>query len=113
MRPPLTLAFTRPAAIGALGELRQDVIPILLLLGLVEGENGIALLVLELLEDDLDGGADLEFAEIGEFIGGDDAFGFAADVDDDLVGADFSDDARDDGAFLQLVEGALGEQVLH
>ena len=54
-----------------------------------------------------------KFAEIGEFVGGDDAFSFAADVDDYFIGADFGDDARDDRAFLQLVEGALGEQVLH
>jgi hypothetical protein len=105
--------LTRPGDDGALLALAENVFPVLLLLGLLVGEDGVALLVLELLEDDLDGGADLEFTEIGELIGGDDAFRFAADIDDDFIGADFSDNARDDGAGLQLVEGALGEQFLH
>jgi hypothetical protein len=98
---------------GALGELGEDVVPVLLLLGLVEGQHGGAALVFELLDQHLDGGADLEFADVDELVGGDDAFGFAADVDDDFVLADFGDGARDDRAFLQLIEGGLREQLLH
>jgi len=98
---------------GALGELGEDVIPVLLLLGLVVGQHGRAGLVLELLDHDVDRGADLELADVDELVGGNDALGFAADVDDDLVLADFGDGARDDRAFLQLVEGRLGEQLLH
>ena len=98
---------------GTLGELRQDVVPILLLLGEVEGENGCAALVFEFFDEDLDRGADLELADVEEFVGGDDAFGFAADVDDDFVLADFSDNARNNRALLQLVEGGLLEQLLH
>jgi len=55
----------------------------------------------------------LEFADVDELVGRDDAFGFAADIDDDFVLADFGDGARDDGAFLQFIEGRLREQLLH
>jgi hypothetical protein len=83
------------------------------LLGLVERQNGCAALVLEFFNHHFDGGADLEFADVDELVGGDDAFGFAADVDDYFVLADFGDGARDDGAFLQFIEGGLREQLLH
>jgi hypothetical protein len=82
-------------------------------ISLVEGQHGRAALVLEFLDHHFDGGADLELADVDELVGRDDAFGFAADVDDDFVLADFGDGARDDGAFLQLVEGRLREQLLH
>ena len=98
---------------GTLGELRQDVVPILLLLGEVEGENGGAALVFEFFDEDLDRGADLELADVEEFVGGDDAFGFSADVDDDFVLADFSDNARNNRTLLQFIEGGLLEQRLH
>jgi hypothetical protein len=98
---------------GALGELGENVIPVFLLLGLVEGQHGGAGLVFELFHQHLDGGADLEFADVDELVGGDDAFGFAADIDDNLILADFGDDTWDDRAFLQLVEGGLGQEVLH
>ena len=93
--------------------LLQNIFPILFLLGLFVGENRITFPILEFLEDNLDARANLQFAQIGKFIGRDNAFSFAADIDDYFIGADFSDNARDDGAFLQLIEGALGEQVLH
>ena len=57
--------------------LGEDVFPVLLLLGLVEGDNRIAFPVFELFEKDFDLLADLEFAQIDEFIGGDKAFGLA------------------------------------
>jgi hypothetical protein len=43
------------------------------LLGEVEGENGSAVLVFELFDEDLDRGADLELADVEEFGSGDDA----------------------------------------
>ena len=98
---------------GALGELGEDVVPVLLLLGLVVGQDRAAVPVLELLDEHLDRGADLQVADVDEFVRGDDALGLAADVDDDLVLADFGDGAGDDRALLQLVEGGLGEQFLH
>ena len=113
IRPPLTLALTRPVATEPSGKLGEDVVPVLLLLGLVERQDRAAVLVLELLDQHLDRGADLQLADVEEFVGGDDALGLAADVDDDLVLADFGDGARDDRAFLQLVEGGLREQFLH
>jgi len=108
MRPPLTLAFTRPAATEPSGKFGEDVVPILLLLGLVEGEDGIAVLVFEFLDEHLDRGADLELTDVDELVGRDEAFGFAADIDDNFILADFSDRAGDDRANLQLVEGGTG-----
>lgn len=111
----LDLGFDASDGNRAFGELGEDVLPVFLLLGLVEGEDGESVFVFELLDVDFDGGTDLQFADVDEFVGGDDAFGFAADIDDNFVLADFGDDARDDLAFLQFVEGGgfLGEQFLH
>jgi hypothetical protein len=109
----LDLGLDAAGGHGALGELGEDVVPVLLLLGLVERQDRAAVAVLELLDEHLDRGADLQVADVDEFVRGDDALGFAADVDDDFVLADFGDGARDDCAFLELVEGRLGEQVLH
>jgi hypothetical protein len=58
---------------GAFRELCQDVIPVLLLLGLVEGDDRVAVLVLELLDEHLDGGADLQLADVDELGSRDDA----------------------------------------
>ena len=109
----LDLGLDAAGGDGAFGKFGEDVIPVLLLLGFVEREDGAAVLVFELLDEHLDGGADLELADVDELVGGDDAFGFAADIDDDFVLADFGDGARDDRAFLQFVEGGLREQLLH
>jgi len=97
----------------ALGELGEDVVPVLLLLGLVEREDRAAVAVLELLDEDFDRGTDLELTDVDELVGGDHSLGLAADVDNDFVLANFCDGARDDCAFLQLVEGGLCEQILH
>ena len=97
----------------ALGGLGEDVFPVFLLFGFVEREDGIAVFVLEFLEEHLDLRADLQLAEVGEFGGGNDAFSFAADVDDNFILANFGDGAGDDRAFLQLVEGGLSQQLLH
>ena len=74
IRPPLTFAFDATGGDGALGELGENVVPVLLLLGLVEGENGRAVLAFEFLDEHLDGGADLEITDVDELAGGDDAF---------------------------------------
>ncbi len=109
----LDLGLDATGGDGALGELGEDVVPVLLLLGLVVGEDRIALLVFELLDQHLDGAADLELADVDKLVGGDDALGFAADIDDDLVLADFGDDTGDDLALLELAEAGLGQQLLH
>ena len=98
---------------GTLGKAVEDDVPVLFLLGLVEGDDRIAALVLELLEQNVDRGADLEFAEIDEFVGGNDRLGLGANVDDHVVLADFGDDAGDDGAFLEQPERGLGQQFFH
>ncbi len=113
IRPALDLGLHAARGHGAFRKLGEDVVPVLLLLGLVEGEDRAAVLVLELLDEHLDRGADLQLADVDEFVRGDDPLGLAADVDNDFVLADFGDCARDDCALLQLVEGGLCEQVLH
>jgi hypothetical protein len=65
------------------------------------------------LHEDLDRGADLQLADVDELVGGNEAFGFAANIDDDFVLANFGDDARNDRTLLQLVEGGLLQQLLH
>src|SRR5690606_11824496 len=98
---------------GTLGELGENILPVLLLLRLVVRDDRVALLVLDLLDEHLDLGADLKFTEIDELVGGDDAFGLAADVDDNLVLADFGDGARDDRALLEEAKGRLRKQFFH
>jgi hypothetical protein len=109
----LDLALDATGDDRALLALQKDVLPVLLLLGHVVGQDGAAVLVLELHDEDFDRGTDLELAEIEELMGRDDALGLAADVDNDLVLADFGDGAGDDGAFLQAVEGGVRQQLLH
>jgi hypothetical protein len=109
----LDLGLDATGGDGALGELGEDVIPVLLLLGLVVGEDRIALLVFDLLDQHLDGAADLELADVDKLVGGNDALGFAADIDDDFVLADFGDDTGDDFALLELAEVGTGQQLLH
>ena len=98
---------------GAFGEFGEDVIPVFLLFGLVVGKDGVAVLVFEFFDQHFDAGADLKFTDVDEFISRDEAFGFAADVDDNFILADLSDRAGDDRADLQFIEGGLREQVIH
>src|SRR6185369_8402311 len=109
----LDLGLYAASSHGAFRKLGENVIPVLLLFGLVEGENGRAALVFELVDHHFDGGADLQLTDVDELVGGNNAFGLTADIDDNFVLADFGDDARDNRAFLQLVEGRLREQLLH
>jgi hypothetical protein len=52
--PALDLGLDAAGGDGPLGELRKDVVPVLLLLRLVVGEDGASVAVLELLDEDLD-----------------------------------------------------------
>ena len=88
----------------------EDAFPVLLELGLLLGEDDHALLVFELLDQDVDLVADLDGFDVVEFVAGDDAFAFVADVHEDFLGADFDDGAFDDiasrkGQFARLPHG--------
>ena len=76
----------------------EDLVPVLLELGLFLGEDDHAFLVFEFLDEDIDFVADLDGLDVVEFVGGDDAFAFVADVHEDFLGADFDDGAFDDFA---------------
>jgi hypothetical protein len=113
IRPPLTLARTRPEAMEPSGKPGENVVPVLLLFGLVERNDGIPVLVLELLEENVDGGTDLQFAEIDELTRRDHSLGLGADVDDHVVLADFGDNTRDNSALFQKTEGGLSQKLFH
>ncbi len=109
----LHLGLHAPGDDRAFGALLENVFPVLLLLRQVVGDDGVAVFVLQLFQDHLDLRPDLHLAQIAEFRGRDDAFGLAANIDDNFVLTDFGDDAGDNRAFLQFIEGALREQFLH
>ena len=82
-----------------------ELAPALLAARLVARQHGLAERILDPLEIDLDGVADLDFALAagpGEFAQRHAAFGLQADVDDGHVLLDRDDGALDDGAFLQI-----------
>ena len=87
--------------------------PAFLALGLVSAEHRFSERILDALQVDFDGVADLEFAGLSadaEFLDGDAAFHFEADVDDRHVLLDADDLALDDGPFEQVVlRQALGQ----
>ena len=87
---------------------REDLVPVLLELGLLLGEDDHAFLVLELFDQDIDFIADLDGLDVVEFIAGDDAFAFVTDIDEDFLGADF-----DDGAFDNFASGKAHGALLH
>ncbi len=93
-----------------------EAIPGLLAAGLVAAEHRLAAGVLDAVEVDLDGVADLDLGGAsggGEFLEVDAAFHLVADVDDGLSGLYREDRAFDDGAFLGGHEfEALVEQRL-
>ena len=82
--------------------------------GLVTRQNGLAHRILDALQVDFDGVADLDFrrlARLGEFLDGDLAFGLQTDIDDRKVVLDGDDAALDHTAFGGGVVGiALGEE---
>jgi hypothetical protein len=91
-------------------------VPDLHLLGLVLGQDDVAVLVLGSLEKHVDRVALLDgdlAGEVGEFREGDDPLGLVADVDDHLGRGDRQNAAPDDLALLQVLEGVLvlGQEV--
>ena len=64
------------------------------------GENDLALLVLDILQEDLYFLVDLDGRRIGELFDGDGALGLEADVDHHLARADRYDGALDNLAFF-------------
>ena len=113
IRPPLTLAFTRPVATEPSGNFVRMLSQFFFCSALSKDRIGLPFRSSSFSTRTSIVGADLQLADVDEFVGGDDALGFAADVDDDFVLANFSDGAGDDCALLQLVEGGLREQLLH
>ena len=64
----------------------DDLFPVLLLRGFFLGEDDHALVVLEALQQHFDLGADFQLVGLVELAQADHAFGFVADVDENLVG---------------------------
>src|ERR1035441_3073358 len=81
------------AALVADGE---DAFPVLFELGLLLGEHDHALLVFELLDEDIYLVADLDGLDVFKFVSGYDALALVADVHEDFFGAYFDDGAFDD-----------------
>ena len=79
----------------------EDLVPVLLELGLFLGEDDDAFLVLEFLDEDINFIADFDGFDVFKFVAGDDALAFVADVHEDFLGADFDDGAFDDFALRQ------------
>ena len=76
----------------------EDAFPVLFELGLLLGEDDHALLVFELLDEDVNLVADLNGLDVLELAARDDAFALVTDVHEDIFGADFDDGAFDDTA---------------
>ena len=97
-----------------------DRAPGALVLGALLGQDQAAFLVLLLEDQGLDLVADLD--DLGrvdvvldrELARGDDTFGLVADVEQDLVPVDLDDDALDDVAVVEVLDGLVdrGEEVL-
>ena len=87
----------------------DDFFPVLLLGGLLAGEDDKAVLVLETLKEHLDLAADGEVVGRAEFVDVDGALGLVADVDHHLAGTAFNDAAADNGAFAEILH-RLGEK---
>ncbi len=88
-----------------LAELLFELDPALLAAGLVARQHGFAQRVLDALDIDLDGVADLQRAVLGlgaEFLQRDAAFDLQADVDDGHVLLDRGDEAANDLAFARM-----------
>ena len=97
-----------------------DRAPGALVLGALLGQDQPAFLVLLLEDQGLDLVADLDDL-VGvdvvldrQLAGGDDALGLVADVEQDLVAVDLDDDALDDVAVVEVLDGLVdrGEEVL-
>ena len=115
VKPPLTLPLMRPVTVSSASMGVFQLVPDHGALGFLARQHGFAEAVFERVERDLDFVADGDFELarlVAELFDRHDAFGLQAGVDHDHVGADFDDDAGDDGARLELGETwlALFEQ---
>jgi hypothetical protein len=104
--------LTLPLTSAAFGGDAEDLLPVLLELGLLLGDDDHAVLVLELLDEDRDFVADFDGRDVLELGGGDDAFALVADVDEDFAGADLDDDPFDDLAWGKA-EVAVPQGLFH
>ena len=102
IRPPLTTALTLPLMRPPSSKTCGDLVPVLLVRGLLLGEDDHAFVVFEALEEDFDFVADFERLDVIKFAAGDDAFALVADVHQDFAGADFEDASFDDAAFFEV-----------
>ena len=84
---------------SAVVENLDNLFPVLLLGGLLLGENDHTLVVFEALQEHFDFGADFEVLIVFEFAQADDAFGLVANVDEDFIGTFLQDASLDDTAF--------------
>ncbi len=82
-----------------------DLFPVLLVGGLLLGEDDHAFVVFQALEEHFDFVAYLDVF-VFEFIGRDRAFGLVADIDEDHLGFDFEDSALHDGPLVERAECA-------
>jgi hypothetical protein len=64
----------------------EDLLPVLLELGLFLGEDDHAVLVFEFFDEDVHFIADFDGLDVVEFVSGDDAFAFVTDVDQGFLG---------------------------
>ena len=91
----------------------QNVVPILFELRLLVREDDGAFLVFELLDEHVNLVADLDGLDVNEFVDGDDAFAFVADVHEDFAFAEFDDGAFDDFALSHERLAALLHGFFH
>jgi hypothetical protein len=91
----------------------DDLLPVLLLLGLVERDNRVTFLVFELFEKDFNFSADLQFTHIDELGCVNDAFGFATNIDNDFGGADLDNGSFENGTLFEVIYVAARKQLFH
>ncbi len=110
MRPPLTTSMTLPVTTPSESFDLLDRAPGALVLGALLGQDQTTLLVLLGLHEGLDNVADGDHVERidvvldGEFLGGDDAFGLVADVEENLVTIDLDHGAGDDVTVIEVLD---------
>ena len=108
VKPPLTLLKITPVDLLALLVQLLEAGPALFAASLVARENGLTESVLDALEVDFDGVADLDIARLAanaELLQRHAAFHLEAHVDDREVLLDANDLALDDGTFEKVVLG--------
>src|ERR1035437_1725149 len=81
----------------------EHIVPHALLFGLGFAQDDFAIVVLDLFQHDFDGIAGLQGRQIPEFLAGNEAFGFVADIYKHFIIADFHHFAGNDGTFLEVL----------